>query len=207
MDKLQTAYDQAFEVAAGGTLGKPIWTQIKQNAATAANGTGVTRLLLEALQGLRATLAEDGLEMELHLVGHSVGAIFLGHILDDIGPEVPADSATLLAPACTMAFATRHYGRALERAALPTGGLHLHALSDENERAETVGPYGNSLLYLVSRALESPRKQPLTGLARYLEEGNPALAAIAQGITAGEKRPGLNAIKAALSADCSDADL
>ena len=36
--------------------------------------------------------------------------------------------------------------------------------SDERELADSVGPYGKSLLYLVSRALESRRKAPLLGM-------------------------------------------
>ena len=37
-------------------------------------------------------------------------------------------------------------------------------MDDERERADTVGPYGKSLLYLVSRALESRHKTPLLGM-------------------------------------------
>lgn len=205
--KLQNTFDKAFEVAAESTIGRPVWTQMKQNAGAAANGKGGTRLLFESLQDLRAILDEEGIEMEVHLVGHSAGAILLGHMLDDYSKDLPVNSATLLAPACTMAFANRHYGGAFRREALPKGGLRLHVLSDENERDDTVGPYGKSLLYLVSRALETPRKQPLLGLARCLNEGNAKLADIALGDGIGPRRAELNSIKDLLSAEYSPDDL
>lgn len=205
--KLQSAFDKAFEVAAEGTLGKPVWGQMKQNAEAASNGSGGTRALFECLRDLRDDLTGAGLPMEVHVVGHSAGAILLGHILDDFDKEWPVRTATLLAPACTMHFALKHYGGALERGVLGKGALAVHALSDENERNDTVGPYGKSLLYLVSRALETPRKQPLLGLAQCLEEGNPALAAIRSATTSDGKREELAAIKDRLTADYSATDL
>jgi hypothetical protein len=41
----------------------------------------------------------------------------------------------------------------------------VHVLSDALERADSIGPYRKSLLYLVSRALERWHKTPLLGLA------------------------------------------
>lgn len=179
--KLQNAFDKAFEVTAETTIGKPIWSQMKQNAGAAANGTGGTRQVFVALQQLRETLTLEGLPMEVHIAGHSAGAILLGHMLDDFSPDTPIKTATLLAPACTMDFAINHYGRAFDRQVLGEGSLRIHVLSDENERDDRVGPYGKSLLYLVSRALDTPRKQPLLGLARCLDAGNIKLKAIAKG--------------------------
>src|SRR5690606_40060886 len=65
----------------------------------------------------------------------------------------------------TMAFARRHYGRAFERGILDPATVVLELLSDQREKDDTVGPYGKSLLYLVSRALEEVHKMPLLGLA------------------------------------------
>ena len=205
--KLQNTFDKAFEVAAEGTLGKPVWSQMKQNAGAAAKGTGGTRALFVALRDLRTVLAEKGVPLEVHVIGHSAGAILLGHMLDDFDKDFPVKTATLLAPACTMGFALRHFARALDRKTLPKGGLKLYALSDENERDDSVGPYGKSLLYLVSRALETPRKQPLLGLARCLDEGNPKLARIRRGAQPKTKREELAKITDLLSAEYSAADL
>ena len=43
--------------------------------------------------------------------------------------------------------------------------MTLDILSDERELADSVGPYGKSLLYLVSRALEDHHKTPILGMA------------------------------------------
>jgi hypothetical protein len=76
-----------------------------------------------------------------------------------------ASSMTLFAPACTMAFASRHYGKAFGKGLLDPGALTVELLSDELEFNDRIGPYGKSLLYLISRALEEEHKMPLLGLA------------------------------------------
>ena len=76
-------------------------------------------------------------------------------------------SCSLYAPACTVAFANAHYLPAVNRAKiLVRGNFHIHALSDNREREDTVGPYQKSLLYLVSRALEDMHKMPILGLLK-----------------------------------------
>ena len=42
--------------------------------------------------------------------------------------------------------------------------MAFEILSDERELADTVGPYGKSLLHLVSRALEDYHRMPLLGM-------------------------------------------
>jgi hypothetical protein len=75
-----------------------------------------------------------------------------------------ASSLTLFAPACTIAFANQHYGAAIQSGKLIPHNVHIDIMDDERERADSVGPYGKSLLYLVSRALESRHKMPLLGM-------------------------------------------
>ncbi len=78
-------------------------------------------------------------------------------------------SVNLHAPACSVAFANRHYAgdaAVMER-------LHLEVLTDEVERRDTVGPiYRKSLLYLVSNALEADLHTPILGLDRVNDEGD-----------------------------------
>jgi hypothetical protein len=71
----------------------------------------------------------------------------------------------LRAPACTVAFANQHYGDASKKGVLPLDRIQVHIMDDERELHDSVGPYGKSLLYLVSRALETVHKTPLLGLA------------------------------------------
>jgi hypothetical protein len=159
MSKLQDKFDRAFEAAAEKVVGKAVWTQMKQNASAAALKGGGTRQLVDKLREL---IAGNG-GTSLHLIGHSAGSILLGHMLDAMSGLVPK-SVNLYAPACTMSFANRYFGKAIASGAVPAKSFFVHNLSEENEQGDTVALYGKSLLYLVSRAFEDPRSMPLLGL-------------------------------------------
>ena len=113
------------------------------------------------MQKLASTWGDD---FELHLVGHSAGAIILGHMLSAMaarGMSGHIRSLHLYAPACSVQFANRHYtphADLMQR-------LYLHILSDRVERNDTVSSvYHKSLLYLVSNALEMDLRTPILGL-------------------------------------------
>ncbi|MEO9594086.1 MAG: hypothetical protein ABJG45_21105, partial [Rhodopirellula bahusiensis] len=160
-EQINEATDRAIEVACQHLLVKPIWTQMKQNAeAAVGRGSGLA-LLLESLDKLFAKHSD----CELHLIGHSAGAIPIGHWLARLERrQFEIHSCRLLAPACTVDFANRTFGRAVDRKTLDAKDFYLHVLSDELEQLDQVGPYGKSLLYLISRALEDHHKEPLLGL-------------------------------------------
>jgi hypothetical protein len=162
-DAVLEAKDRAFEAVAEKILAKAVWTQMKQNAAAAITAGGGLRLLAAHLEALRA---EVGKGLEIHLLGHSAGAILLGHLSNRlVARKLDVASVGLYAPACTMAFATDFLGKALSARRLNRRRVYFELLSDRRERDDTVGPYGKSLLYLVSRALEDVHKTPLLGLA------------------------------------------
>jgi hypothetical protein len=48
----------------------------------------------------------------------------------------------------------------------------LYVLSDKGERDDDVGPYGKSLLYLVSNAFERRRETPLLGMEKFINAKN-----------------------------------
>jgi hypothetical protein len=171
------ARDRAVEAAAEQFAVKAIWTQMKQNAEAAATRTQPVSvagarpqqapptlvLMAKALARLRASVPGA----EIHLVGHSAGSILFGHLLNAFAAEpvpVPVASCTLYAPACSVQFAVDHYQRSVEQGVLRKAALHVDLLSDERENEDTVGPYGKSLLYLVSRALETHHKTPILGM-------------------------------------------
>ena len=175
---LSEARDRAVEAVAR-TLGRGIWTEMRENAALGqVDGRGLD-LASRNLASLAQALRSDGRRLEVHLVGHSAGAILLGHLLTRLGDIAHAPriaSASLFAPACSTRFAVDHYLAAARRGQLPLQALRLHVLSDENERADglptpALAAYGKSLLYLVSRALDDRRKMPLLGMARALDPG------------------------------------
>jgi hypothetical protein len=175
-DTVGEARDRAVEVASQTAGVRAIWSQMKQNARAAhvirqpiAGADGkVTQqdptlvLLADALGSLRKRLPR----LEVHMVGHSAGSILFGHLFDALRDRsVGVDSCTLYAPACTVQFALDHYEPAMTQGVLRKQDFHVELLSDERELGDTVGPYGKSLLYLVSRALEDQHKTPILGMA------------------------------------------
>lgn len=155
------ASDLLVESTVGRPLVKPIWSEMKENAAFASQPTRGCDLLTTALLNLAASWGD---ELEIHLVGHSAGAIFLGHLVDLLatrGLNTRIASLHLYAPACTVQFANRHFAPQQEL----MKRLFLDVLSDENERGDTVAAiYRKSLLYFVSNALENDTRTPLLGL-------------------------------------------
>jgi hypothetical protein len=157
------AKDRAIETACQNLLVKPIWSEMKQNAGAAANQPKSTfDLTIDLVRRLRTARPD----LRVHLVGHSAGSHLLGHMLDVlVKKDVPVSTCTLFAPACSLPFATQHYLAAARAGILDPAQTVFEILSDERERADSVGPYGRSLLYLVSRALEDHHRMPLLGMA------------------------------------------
>ena len=175
---LSDAKDRAIE-AAGRTFGRGLWSEMRENAAGAGLPGHALTLTALHLRTLKAALATSGIALEVHLIGHSAGSILLGHLLDllgDMGEDqaaLPVATCNLYAAACSTNFAVQHYLGAATAGVLPLDKLHLYHLSDGNERSDGLplcgnAIYGKSLLYLVSRALDDIRKQPLLGMERAL---------------------------------------
>ncbi|AGI24693.1 peptidoglycan binding domain/papain family cysteine protease [Pseudomonas sp. ATCC 13867] len=163
---LTDATDALLETSVGRPLARPIWSEMKENAEFSSLPTRGGDLLVSALQNLKRTWGE---QLEIHLVGHSAGAIFLGWLVDVMAARGVDDriaSIHLYAPACTVQFANRHYaphGRLMKN-------LYLDILSDRAERDDnTAAIYRKSLLYLVSNALEGDLRTPILGLANVLD--------------------------------------
>jgi hypothetical protein len=168
------AKDRAVEAMAR-QFARGIWSEMRENAAGGATDDHVLDLAAQQLRELRNALAKAGRTLEIHLIGHSAGAILLGHLLGRMAGADPlrVASCELHAAACSSAFAVQHYGAADQAGVLPLSRLWLNVLTDANERADGLPSgeralYGKSLLYLVSRALDDVRKQPLLGMERAL---------------------------------------
>ncbi|MDW8123142.1 MAG: C1 family peptidase [Geminicoccaceae bacterium] len=156
--------DRSIEWLAGIGLPRALWVEMKENGAAATEERGALRLAAEALAQLRRKRPD----LELHLVGHSAGSILLGRFLAPLSEHAfDVASLHLFAPACTMGFAAETFAAAAgrrRRKTIDPRRTAIWVLSDDNERRDSVGPYGKSLLYLVSRALERRQRAPLLGL-------------------------------------------
>ena len=162
--------DTIIEKTLGRGPGRMVWSEMKENARFAASTSRACDFLALALKSLAATWGD---RLEIHLVGHSAGAILLGHLLEVMAPRGLADricGVHLYAPACTVQFANQYYAphpKVMQ-------SLRLHLLSDQQERDDNVvSIYRKSLLYLVSNALEPDLRTPLLGMENVLKPEYP----------------------------------
>ena len=153
--------DPIIEKTIGRPFARPLWSEMKENAELAAESGRGGDLLTDALCSLFSSWGD---KFELHLIGHSAGSIILGRLLGNLAQKGLADSVKsvhLYAPACTVAFANRHYA--------PQAGimsrLHLDIMGEQREQDDNVAfIYQKSLLYFVSNALEADLRMPILGL-------------------------------------------
>jgi len=104
-------------------------------------------------------------DVELHVTAHSSGAILLGSWFGALArKKIELETVSLYAPACTVKFTNEHFNKAVEKKVMKKSALSIDLLSDERERADSIGAYNKSLLYLVSRAFEDLHKEPLLGM-------------------------------------------
>jgi hypothetical protein len=184
-DFLLDRLDDALEPLARSLGGRALWEEMKENAllATTARLGGARRT---------AELLDKHLPkgIEIHLAGHSAGAVLLapltqllahggqirgGPLAGQRGLGRGVASLSLWAPACTLQLFQESYRPAIESGAVER--LALFTLTERAERDDHCARlYNKSLLYLVSHAFEpSPRipflrpdGTPLLGLARDL---------------------------------------
>lgn len=153
--------DPVVEKTIGRPFARPLWSEMKENAELAAESGRGGDLLTEALRSLAGSWGD---KFELHLMGHSAGSIALGRLLGNLaqkGLTGNVKSVHLYAPACTVAFANRHYAPQSEI----MSKLHLDILADQREQDDNVAyVYQKSLLYFVSNALEADLRMPILGL-------------------------------------------
>ncbi len=175
MEKLRggllEAKDRTLELTAA-VPGAALWREMKENARLASlhpDKKGGMQLL--SRYGQAALRRIDGREKrrwELHVVGHSAGSVFAAYALHHLlNLGVPFKSLHLMAPAITVALFKQLVLPLVRSGRCPQPTLYV--LSDEAERNDAVGPYGKSLLYLVSNAFEGRRDTPLLGMQRFLD--------------------------------------
>ncbi|MFC1573304.1 hypothetical protein ACFL6M_06865, partial [Candidatus Eisenbacteria bacterium] len=168
--------DEAIELATR-KLGLLIWGQMKQNAELASQQGGGADIVAGKIANY---IANDG-KLELHLVGHSAGSIFLGRLIPEIERwGLKVKTLTLYAPACdtklfednVQHYIGRGHRRCIER-------LTVFNLTDDAEREDHVAKvYHKSLLYLVSEAFEAKKHEMLLGMEKHLPANTAAVASL-----------------------------
>ena len=161
--------DYAFEKLAK-LPGAKAWSLMKESAHRAFRErledgqVGGGRLFVKRL-------LEKFSNVDLHLCGHSAGAIFVDEMLKAL-PEIKAKSLSLLAPALRKDLFDRAGGIKALVDAKEIETLRIYTMVEDRERADDCVPgfYSKSLLYLVSRAFENKRKTEILGLEEFLRD-------------------------------------
>ena len=166
LENVTEAKDRVLELTLA-RLGGRLWGEMKENAQLASEHVhkrGAIQLVAQYVELAKKKLAnQDKTGWELHIVGHSAGSIFAAHampLLSNLG--IPLRSVQFMAPAIRVDTFKQLLLPGLEAGHIPLPSLYL--LSDKLERDDSVGPYGKSLLYLVSNAFEGTRGVPILGM-------------------------------------------
>lgn len=166
LENLTEAKDRVLELTLA-RAGFKMWGEMKENAQLAsehAHDRGAIQLVARHVELAKQKLAShDKAGWELHIVGHSAGSIFAAHampLLSQLG--IPLKTVQFMAPAIRVDTFKQLLLPGLESGKIPLPSLYL--LSDKLERDDSVGPYGKSLLYLVSNAFEGTREVPILGM-------------------------------------------
>lgn len=196
---LTEAKDLSLELTAAGP-GGALWREMKENARLSSShpeGRGAMQIMareVTAALGSAAKAARAG--WELHVVAHSAGAIYAAYAMEHfLQSGIRLASFHLMAPAVTVDLFNRLIRPHIEAGKCPVPDLYV--LSEQGELDDDVGPYGKSLLYLVSNAFEPSRSTPLLGMQKYIQkikdgpQVDPALQALLAPTTvvAGAKPP------------------
>jgi hypothetical protein len=171
-DGLVEAKDRTFELTAAAP-GSRLWKEMKENAKLASahpDGLGGMQLLADiAKRAMKDLTTADRAKWELHVVGHSAGAIFAAFAMPHLTKAgIRLSTLQLMAPAITVQLFKNSMVSAIAQQKCPHPTMYV--LSDTGERDDNVWAYGKSLLYLVSNAFEGTRETPLLGMERYVSD-------------------------------------
>lgn len=171
MDGMREMLDRLLEISAAPVGGR-MWSEMKENAMRASDHRQKRGAMQLIARQVRATIEASGADAagnwELHVVGHSAGSIFAVHALPHLTTlGVPFRTFQLLAPAIRIDEFKALALPAIEGGVCPRPTVYV--LDAAREVDDTVGPYGKSLLWLVSNAFEDRRGTPLLGMLNALD--------------------------------------
>jgi hypothetical protein len=176
LEGMRDAKDFALELTAS-SIGGPMWSEMKENAWRASDHRdkkGAIQLMKKyALASLGRVPEAERRQWELHIVAHSAGSILFAHAVEALcSLGIPIKTVQLFAPAIRIDEFEKYTLPAITAGRCPKATLYL--LSKQQELDDTVGPYGKSLLWLVSNAFEDKRGTPLLGMQEHVAS-QPAL--------------------------------
>ncbi|MEO5694711.1 MAG: C1 family peptidase [Usitatibacter sp.] len=170
-DGVVEAKDRTIELTAAKP-GGALWREMTENARLASAKGGGMQVLARIVKAFVAQLPPARRKAwELHVVGHSAGSIFASHALDLlVNCGISLRSVQLMAPAIRVDDFKNTVMPVVASGRCPHPTMYI--MSDVGERDDDVGPYGKSLLYLVSNAFEARRQTAILGMERFVSSGS-----------------------------------
>ncbi|MBI4470197.1 MAG: C1 family peptidase [Acidobacteria bacterium] len=171
LEGMRNAKDFALELTAS-PIGGPLWSEMKENAWRASDhrhGKGAIQLMKEyALQALGQASAAEQRQWELHVIAHSAGSILFTHAVEHLcSLGISFKSLQFLAPAVRIDEFKEFALPSIKSGRCPKATMYL--LNEQDELDDSVGPYGKSLLWLVSNAFEDKRGTSLLGMKQHVK--------------------------------------
>jgi len=170
LDYAREARDRVLELTLA-LPGSSLWSEMKENARLASErDAGAMQLIVKYAKEAKASFSKKaGANWELHVVAHSAGSIFTAHAIEPLASlGVSWKTLQFMAPAIRMDLFKDIVVPRIADGTCPQPSLYI--LSKVGELDDDVGPYGKSLLYLVSNAFEGAREVALLGMLKFLEE-------------------------------------
>ncbi|MFZ5861716.1 MAG: C1 family peptidase [Nitrospirota bacterium] len=172
LDGMKNAKDLMLELSSA-PIGKKMWGEMKENAWRASahrRGIGAVELMKKhALAALAQVSEAERQQWELHVVAHSAGSILFAHAVEHLSSlGIPFKTLQFFAPAVRIDEFKDCVLKPVREQRCPRATLYL--LSEQQELDDSVGPYGRSLLWLVSNALEDQRGTPLLGMKCFFKK-------------------------------------
>lgn len=162
-----TIVEEVFRSAYLDKVGEVIWRSMKKDTADAF-GTDADCVGTAALKHLASLAAAGKTLPKITLIGHSTGAIYINHWLENAADALPGVKfdVILLAPASRC----DDFAAVLERHPESVRNFRMFAMKDEVEQQDRLVPivYPRSLLYLVSGVLEGEPDVPIMGMQRFI---------------------------------------
>lgn len=170
LDGLRNAKDIALELTAS-PIGGPMWSEMKENAWRASEHRqrkGAIQLMQQYAQEALSQVSDaERQKWELHVVAHSAGSILFAHAVDHLcALGIAFQTLQFFAPAVRTDEFKTYALPAIKAGRSPKATMYI--LTEKQELNDSVGPYGRSLLWLVSNAFEDQRGTPILGMKQYV---------------------------------------
>jgi hypothetical protein len=153
------------------TIGGPMWSEMKENAWRASEHRqrkGAIQLMQQYAQEALSEVSDaERQKWELHVVAHSAGSILFAHAVEHLcALGIAFQTLQLFAPAVRTDEFKTYALPAIKAGRSPKATMYM--LTEKQELDDSVGPYGRSLLWLVSNAFEDKRGTPILGMKQYV---------------------------------------